>query len=179
MLVFRPNHAPEHPRQPAANASSRDHAPDHDGFLFSRDQPNPLHPDDAEPAAPLPAPSPPPWREETAARDRVRSDLPAPAAAEPAVKPRRNLLFSSSLRKERERSEARTTDPSLHPAPGGRAAQIQRSAARDIRGQLAATGTPKGRRSAAAATQRPHAIDVYPGKPCRTWNRSLSAGRAT
>jgi hypothetical protein len=100
-----------------ANATLRDHAPDHDGFLFSRDQPNPVHPGDAEPAAPSPAPSPAPWREETAARDRVRSDLPAPAAAEPAVKPRRNLLFSSSLRKERERSEARTTDPSLHPAP--------------------------------------------------------------
>jgi hypothetical protein len=103
-----------------ANATSRDHAPDNDGFLFSRDQPNPVHPGDVEPAAPSPAPSPAPWHEETAARDRVRSDLAAPAAAEPAVKPRRNLLFSSSLRKERERSEARTTDPSradLHPPP--------------------------------------------------------------
>ena len=38
----------------------------------------------------------------------------APAAAEPApaAKPRRNLLFSSSSRKERERAEARTSDPS-------------------------------------------------------------------
>ena len=54
-----------------------------------------------------------------AGRGRVarspRSDPPpVPPAAEaaPAVKPRRNLLFSSSSRKERERAEARTTDPS-------------------------------------------------------------------
>jgi hypothetical protein len=41
----------------------------------------------------------------------VRND-PPPAEAAPAVKPRRNLLFSSSSRKERERAEARTPDPS-------------------------------------------------------------------
>jgi len=71
----------------------------------------------AEPAAQ--SPSPPPWHEEAASRDRVPS-TPEPVEAAPAVKPRRNLLFSSSSRKERERAEARTADLSvadLPPAP--------------------------------------------------------------
>jgi len=95
-----------------ASATLRDHAPD-DGFPAGRDQPNPAPAGDAEPGAPAP------WHEETAARDRARSDVPAPAEAAPAVKPRRNLLFSSSSRKERERAEARTDLPAAdpHPAP--------------------------------------------------------------
>jgi hypothetical protein len=105
-----------------ANATLRDPAQDTEGFLFGRDQPIPGPTGDAEPAAPAPspAPSPAPWHEETAARDRARSEAPAPAEAAPAVKPRRNLLFSSSSRKERERAEARTSEPSLAdslPAP--------------------------------------------------------------
>ena len=97
-----------------ASALLRDHAPDNDGFPSGADQPNPAPAGDADPAAPAP------WHEETAARDRARSDVPAPAEAAPAVKPRRNLLFSSSSRKERERAEARTADlPAAdpHPAP--------------------------------------------------------------
>jgi hypothetical protein len=96
-----------------ANATLRDPAPDSDVFPSG-------HAGEAEPAAPLPAPFPAPWHEETAARDRARNEPPAPAEAAPAVKPRRNLLFSSSSRKERERAEARTTDPLVtdsHPAP--------------------------------------------------------------
>jgi hypothetical protein len=94
-----------------ASATLREPAPD----LFGRE---PLHPGstgEAEPAAPAPEPepSPAPWHEETAARDRARSEAPAPAEAAPAVKPRRNLLFSSSSRKERERAEARTGEPSV------------------------------------------------------------------
>jgi hypothetical protein len=57
----------------------------------------------------------PPWHEETASRDRVRGDVPSapePVEAAPTLKPRRNLLFSSSSRKERERAQARTTEPS-------------------------------------------------------------------
>jgi hypothetical protein len=63
--------------------------------------------------------SPPPWHEETASRDRVRVDAPtAPEAAEPepVPKPRRNLLFSSTSRKERERAQAREAEPTA-PAP--------------------------------------------------------------
>jgi hypothetical protein len=67
----------------------------------------------AEPDAQSSAPSAVPWQEEAAARNRA-------AEPAPAVKPRRNLLFSSSSRKERERAEVRVTDPSvpdLRPAP--------------------------------------------------------------
>jgi hypothetical protein len=97
---------------PPSAIAPRDHAPENDGFLFSRDQPSPAHAGDEEPVEP----SSPPWHEETAARDRMRNQAlpPAPGSAEaaPAVKQRRNLLFSSSSRRERERAEARTTDPS-------------------------------------------------------------------
>ena len=92
------------------------------GFLFSRDQPAAENAGNAEPAAP--SPSPLPWHE-AASRDRVRGDVPSapePVEATPALKPRRNLLFSSSSRKERERAQARTTEPSaadLRPAPPG------------------------------------------------------------
>jgi len=75
---------------------------------------------DAEPAAQ--SASPLPWHEEAASRDRVRGDVPEPVEAAPAHKPRRNLLFSSSSRKERERAQARTTEPSaadVRPASPG------------------------------------------------------------
>jgi hypothetical protein len=99
----------------AASAAPGHQSPEDGGFLFG-DQPA-LDTAHAEPA------SPPPWHGETASRDRVRADTPPapePVEAAPAVKPRRNLLFSSSSRKERERAEARTPDPSvddLPPAP--------------------------------------------------------------
>jgi len=64
-----------------------------------------------EPAAPA-ASSPPPWQDEAATRERPRSDTPAePEPAEAAAKPKRNLLFSSTSRKERERAQARTSEP--------------------------------------------------------------------
>ena len=82
----------------ALTATSGDQAPEDGGFA----------PEDVqgEPGAA------PPWR------DRGRHEGPAAAAPEPApaLKPRRNLLFSSSSRKERERAEARTGDPSA-PVP--------------------------------------------------------------
>jgi hypothetical protein len=54
--------------------------------------------------------SPPaPWLEEAAGRDRPRQE-PSPPEP-PAAKPRRNLMFSSSSRRERERAQAR--DPSV------------------------------------------------------------------
>jgi hypothetical protein len=87
------------------------------GFLFRRDQRA------AENAGNAQSSSAPPWLEEVAARDRLRSDVPTtPGSVEaaPAVKGRRNLLFSSSSRRERERDQARTTDPSgadHRPAP--------------------------------------------------------------
>jgi hypothetical protein len=63
--------------------------------------------------APETAPSAAPWQEDVAARDRGRGDG-APEVTPPelaaATKPRRNLLFSSSSRRERERA-AQTPHP--------------------------------------------------------------------
>jgi hypothetical protein len=105
------------------NAAGSGDQPAGDGFPFNRDRP--ATPNGAEPA-PQPSSSPgsqAPWQEEVAARDRGRSrgdatPEPAPEPA-PATKPRRNLLFSSSSRKERERAlAARPPDPAKpDPAP--------------------------------------------------------------
>jgi hypothetical protein len=98
------------PLQPAAiSATPADQAPEDGGFLLTRDQPAP-------PFAGTPAPH---WVGDAASRDRARSDepppAPEPAEAAPAPKSRRNLLFSSTSRKERERVQART--PDLGPPP--------------------------------------------------------------
>ena len=96
---------PETALQPATGRTPRSQAPD-DGFLFNPDQPAVDH------AGP-PATSPPPWSDEAASQGRGDSPAgPDEAEAEPEVKPRRNLLFSSSSRKERERASARAGDPS-------------------------------------------------------------------
>src|SRR5579859_4970334 len=76
------------------------------GPVFSRNQPPPA-PDtgQAEPSAP------PPWHENTGGRARLDAPLesePAQAAPTPPVKPKRNLLFSSSVRKDRERAGSPT-----------------------------------------------------------------------
>ena len=75
---------------------------------------------DAAPVMPVPPsapsaepPSPPPWQDESGLREPpavVPEPEPAEVAAPPA-KPKRNLLFSSSSRKERERAQARTSEP--------------------------------------------------------------------
>ncbi len=64
-------------------------------FQFTRDQP-PM-----ERGAPDSAP--PPWPTE--------APIPDAPPAEPAAKPKRNLLFSSSSRKERERAASRSSEP--------------------------------------------------------------------
>jgi hypothetical protein len=79
------------------------------------DQAAPENLGEAEPASKQPrsGSSAAPWQDEGAARDRGRADA-APEATPPepaaATKPRRNLLFSSSSRRERERA-AQTADP--------------------------------------------------------------------
>ena len=94
-------------RSGGLNAALDDEAPQDGGLLFSRDQ------QAAEAAfAAEPAPSAaPPWHEEEASRDYGRGEMPVEAPS--AVKPRRNLLFSTSSRKERERAQARGTEPSI------------------------------------------------------------------
>jgi hypothetical protein len=66
-------------------------------------------------SAPPPAASPPPWQSEAAARERPRVETPPepeapPPPAAPEAPRRRNLLFASTSRKERERAEAKATE---------------------------------------------------------------------
>ena len=78
------------------------------------------------PPSPPPAAGPPPWQSEAAARERPRVEAPPePEAPTPPAAPeaprRRNLLFASTSRKERERAEAKTTEgapPQLPTEPG-------------------------------------------------------------
>jgi hypothetical protein len=70
--------------------------------------PEPPSPGRAEPPPPV---APPPWQSEAATRERPRAEAtpepeaPTPPRAEPPR--RRNLLFASTSRKERERAEGR------------------------------------------------------------------------
>jgi hypothetical protein len=93
---------------PAAAGARRNPAAENGGFLFSGDQQAAEDADELERTPPSL-----PWQEEEeAAAPRERgASAPEPAEAAPAVKPRRNLLFSSSSRKERERAQGPTPDP--------------------------------------------------------------------
>jgi hypothetical protein len=64
----------------------------------------------AEAGGPPPVP-PSSWLDETAARHRGGAETPQ-ASEIPPEKPRRNLMFSSTSRRERERTQARAGDPS-------------------------------------------------------------------
>jgi hypothetical protein len=75
-------------------------------FSFSHDLPEMEAADEVAPAPPPLKPR----REEPAARER-RASAPEPVEAASAVKPRRNLLSSSSSRKERDRAQVRMMDP--------------------------------------------------------------------
>ncbi len=98
------------PLYPAAPARGEPQQP-----VTVSDQPASASPDGAEPAGKQSssASSPAPWQEGVGARDRGPGDgAPDVAPPEPAAatKPRRNLLFSSSSRRERERA-APAPDP--------------------------------------------------------------------
>jgi hypothetical protein len=87
-------------------AAARDSAPAAGGFPAA-EQPGSSGP--FAPAAPpafSPA-APPPWQNEAVLRDHP---IPEPMHPEPppSTKPKRNLLFSSTSRKERERAQGRT-----------------------------------------------------------------------
>ena len=90
-------------------AATRDSAPAGGGFPAA-EQPGgsgPFSP--AAPPAFTPA-APPPWQNEAVLRDHP---IPEPMHPEPpssASKPKRNLLFSSTSRKERERAQARSSE---------------------------------------------------------------------
>jgi hypothetical protein len=91
-------------------AATRDSAPAGGGFPAAEQigGPGPFSP--AAPPAFSPAAPPPPWQNEAVLRDHP---IPEPMHPEPppsASKPKRNLLFSSTSRKERERAQARSSD---------------------------------------------------------------------
>lgn len=93
-------------------------------------EPMPASASRVEPAPPPPPPAagPPPWQSEAAARERPRVEAPAPPVPEAPTPPaapeaprRRNLLFASTSRKERERAEAKAIEdapPQLPVEPG-------------------------------------------------------------
>jgi hypothetical protein len=101
---------------PAASGTAPDHpAQEEGGFLFGRDQPAPPYAD----ARPGDQSAAPPWHEEAASRDRGRGEVSPHVPESAAPKARRNLLFSSTSRKERERERAQTRTTEL-PAPDSR-----------------------------------------------------------
>jgi hypothetical protein len=93
--------------QPTVPVTPRGQAPGEGGFLFPRDQ---TAAEAATAGSELGAPAAPPWHEEAASRSGRHEPPPAPEPAETVPK-RRNLLFSSSSRKERERAQARASEP--------------------------------------------------------------------
>jgi len=86
-------------------AAARDSAPAGGGFPAA-EQPGGSGPFAPAPPAFSPA-APPPWQNEAVLRDHP---IPEPMHPEPppSAKPKRNLLFSSTSRKERERAQGRT-----------------------------------------------------------------------
>jgi hypothetical protein len=100
------NGVPEARGEELPVAAARDSAPAGGGFPAA-EQPGgsgPFAP--AAPPAFSPA-APPPWQNEAVLRDHP---IPEPMHPEPppSAKPKRNLLFSSTSRKERERAQGRT-----------------------------------------------------------------------
>ncbi len=89
-----------------SSAAPGDQAPEDGGFSFSRDQQVAGHAGQPEPAAP-------PWHGEATSRGRGEVPGPVPAETAPAAKPRRNLLFSTSSRKERERAQGREAESAI------------------------------------------------------------------
>jgi hypothetical protein len=78
---------------------------------------------DEQPGGPPPLPPSAPWVEDAAARERPRQEAASQPAPEPAAKPRRNLMFSTTSRRERERSQVRADDaPVADPRPAAGAA---------------------------------------------------------
>ena len=140
-------HAASMSLAPAMSPAPGNQAAEEGGFLFSRDQPPP---ENAKPAA--------------------RSSTPEEVVS--VVKQRRNLLFSSSSRKERERAQARTADPSaadLRPAPPTAPPAFESGEAPPRRSKTPgrnrnAQGSPMSRRcSGAAAGRHRHLAEANTG----------------
>jgi hypothetical protein len=89
-------------------AAGRDSAPAGGGF--PAEQPGGSGPFSPATPPPFSPAAPPPWQNEAVLRDHP---IPEPMHPEPppsAPKPKRNLLFSSTSRKERERAQGRSSE---------------------------------------------------------------------
>jgi hypothetical protein len=108
------------PRAAAADARVRTALPPQaatadGGALFTRDRAGAENTGNAAPPV-TPSASPAPWHEESGPRPRrdeaIESEPGEPTPSASASKPRRNLMFSSSMRRDRERAQARAADQS-------------------------------------------------------------------
>ena len=157
------------PPQPASlSAALGDQSPQEAGLLLSHDQPVAQNADHG---------TPPPWLAETVVRDRPATPAPEPAEAAPAPKPRRNLLFSSMSRKERERAEARTSEPAADLRPRRRFPKPAKHRPPPSMTPGRNRNVPEQRMPAAAA-RRPRAVDVCGCRGRCGRSQSASAGRA-
>jgi hypothetical protein len=129
----------------AANTTSRDPTAENGGVLFNRDQPGAESVGNVEQSSP-------PWQENALRGTNDTSSAPEPVGV-PAVKPRRNLLFSTSSRKERERAEARAAGPSAAGATLAPAAPAP-AEAREVPPATFDDAWPK--------SERARAVDVSP-----------------
>jgi hypothetical protein len=154
------------------SAAGRD-ARENEGLLFGRDGPVQENPGRADPAAPSSGSSAP-WQDEAGTRDRIRGDASAvaePVEAVPAVKPKRNLMFSSSSRKERERAQERTDPPMADPQP-------EPAVAAPV--PALAEAPPASFDDAWPMPERSRAVDVAPPRRAdRTPSTFAAAGPAT
>jgi len=97
------------------------------GPLFTRDRAMAENTGNAAPPV-TPSASPAPWQEETGPRTRGDEALePEPAEPAPygATRPRRNLMFSSSMRRDRERTQARAAELSASDSAAPEVSQPQ------------------------------------------------------
>jgi hypothetical protein len=131
------------------------------GFLFSRDQTAAEQAGLVAPAV-VPPVSPPPWQEETPSR--VRQDVPiepqpAEAVSAAAVKPKRNLMFSSSMRRDRARAaDAAVAPEGRGPPPVPEADEVQPASFDDAwpkTERARASEVPPQRRAGRAAPSEP------------------------
>ena len=121
---------------------------------------------------PQPSPAAPPWQAEAPARERPRAEAPAepetpppPPPAAPEAPRRRNLLFASSSRKERERAEAKADG--LPPQPHAEHAEPAEPAAPDVPPASFDDAWPKADR--ARPPEPPAARRPPPPRPASTF----------
>ncbi|WP_375414368.1 DUF308 domain-containing protein [uncultured Bradyrhizobium sp.] len=120
--------------------------------------------DAAEPmATPAPPSSPASWPEEVAARDtaHLRGDgasEPAMPGSAAATKPRRNLLFSSSSRRERERAMARAPEA---PAADAGSAPVAAPTAKEAASATFEDAWPQSERPRSDPLRRPRTPSTF------------------